>query len=226
MRNKLMVLGVLMMVAGLAVIAWAFLPTYFSGLEAETGQKQAAEDIEKSWSSKANVVDGDVTERVKADEPSVLSEDVSGLAEGESFAVMRVPTFGDDWKAPIAQGTTQEILDNVGAGHYTSTEGPGEIGNFVIAGHNSYGTYGIFHKVHELKDGDEIFIDTAKNRYVYKFRSSEIVEPDQSEVLYSVPHEKDAKPTEALLTLTTCWPAWSDEQRLISYTVLDRVEDR
>lgn len=226
MKNKLSIVGIVLIVCGLAVMAYAFLPHYFSGLNMEAGQKQTASELEKSWSSKANVVNDKAGDRPSSKNTAVKSEDVSNLPEGSVFGVMKVPTFGADWKAPIAHGTTKDILDNVGVGHYPNTEGPGQTGNFVLAGHNSYGSYGIFYKVHELKTGDEIFIETEKNRYVYKFRSSEIVEPDQREVLYPVPHKKDAKATESLLTLTTCWPAWSDEQRLISYAVLDRVEPR
>jgi len=210
------------MIAGLVMMGWAFLPSYFDGLNKQNEQKNAVEQIQNSWD--ANVVKDTDVDRQKVDTPD--SESLVNMPEGEVFGVVTVPSFGSDWKVPVAQGTNQQVLDTVGAGHYKSTEGPGEIGNFVLAGHNGLTGFAVFQKIPELKVGDEVVVETKTKRYVYKFRSSEIVKPSQSEVLYPVPHKLDAKPTEALLTLTTCWPAWSDEERWISYSVLDRVEDR
>lgn len=222
MKDKITVFAVLMMVAGLALMGWAFLPNYINGLNAQNAQQTAIENIENSWDSNI-VADSDIN-RKKVDTPD--SESLDALAEGSVFGVIKVPAFGDDWKVPLAQGTNQEVLDTVGAGHYKSTEGPGETGNFVLAGHNGVAGFAVFQKIPDLQPGDEVVVETKTKRYIYKFRSSEIVKPEQGEVLYPVPHQKDATPTEALLTLTTCWPAWSDEERWISYSVLDRVEDR
>lgn len=222
MKDKATVFGILLMVTGVIVMGWAFLPNFIGGLNTQNEQKAAVEQIENSWNS--NVVDDADIDRQKVETPD--SESLDALPDGEVFGVVTVPSFGSDWKVPLAQGTTQQVLDTVGAGHYKSTEGPGETGNFVLAGHNGVTGFAVFQMIPELKVGDEVVVETKTKRYVYKFRSSEIVKPDQSQVLYPVPHQKDAKPTEALLTLTTCWPAWSDEERWISYSVLDRVEDR
>jgi sortase A len=221
-KDKITIFGILLVVAGLVMMGWAFLPSYFDGLHKQDSQKAAAEQIQNSWD--ANVVTDDNSDRKKVDTPD--SESLDALPEGTVFGLVTVPSFGADWKVPLAQGTNQNVLDTVGAGHYKSTEGPGETGNFVLAGHNGLSGFAVFQKIPELKVGDEVVVDTKTKRYVYKFRSSEIVKPNQSDVLYPVPHQKGAKPTEKLLTMTTCWPAWSDEERWISYSVLDRVEDR
>lgn len=222
MKDKRMLFGILLMIGGLVMMGWAFLPSYFDGLNKQNGQKATVEQIQNTWDD--NVVDTEEIDRKKVDTPD--SESLVSIPEGEVFGVVTVPSFGADWKVPVAQGTNQQILDTVGAGHYKSTEGPGEIGNFALAGHNGVTGFAVFQKIPELKVGDEVVVETKTKRYIYKFRSSEIVKPTQSEVLYPVPHQKDTKPTESILTLTTCWPIWSDEERWISYSVLDRVEDR
>lgn len=155
-----------------------------------------------------------------APRPADLSLDkLEGLPHGTTFGTIRIPSLGSDWKKTIMQGTSPDILDTMEIGHYKSTENPGQLGNFALAGHNNtQGT--VFDRVPELKVGDEIIIETANAVYTYTFRSSEIVSPDKNNVLLPVPWQNGKAPTEAILTLTTCWPVDSWDQRWISYSVL------
>lgn len=45
-------------------------------------------------------------------------------APGDTFAVIRVPRFGADWRRPLVEGTSSSELDR-GVGHYTGTALPG-----------------------------------------------------------------------------------------------------
>lgn len=90
------------------------------------------------------------------------------------------------------------------AGYHVGTALPGNDGNTVISGHA--GLRGaVFRDLGSLQPGDEIVVETAGWRYVYRVQRSFKVWPNQVEVMY---------PTlEPTLTLITC-TNW-DTQRLI-----------
>jgi sortase A len=93
---------------------------------------------------------------------------------------------------------------------------PGQIGNFVVSGHRT--TYlAPFNRLGELRDGDQILIDTRARQYVYKVTGMKIVQPSDVSVTAPVPQHPKADPTERLLTLTTCNPKYSAAQRLIVF---------
>jgi sortase A len=147
---------------------------------------------------------------------------------GDEFAAMDTA----DWEAPqtgspltrivipaidlstvVVEGTSPAAL-RAGAGHYPNTPLPGEVGNVGIAGHRT--TYGRpFNRVDELKAGDEIWLLTpvGDHRYVVSDPDPDIGEnpwvttPDDWGVV--------AASDEALLTLTSCHPKGSAQQRII-----------
>lgn len=149
-------------------------------------------------------------------------DDLTQLAEGEVFGIIRIPALGADWEKTIAQGTTPAVLDTMQTGHYKSTENPGQLGNFAVAGHNNTGGT-VFDRIPELKPGDEIIVETATMRYVYAFRNSEIITPDKNHVLLPVPWQNGVEPTEAIMTMVTCWPIDEWNERWVSYSVLKSV---
>lgn len=146
------------------------------------------------------------------------------VAEGETLGVLYVPRFGTDYEVPIAEGTSTSILNQAVAGHYVTTEGPGEVGNFAVAGHRT--TYGkIFHDVEELAIGEPVVVRTENAWLVYTITSKQIVEPSQNDVIASVPGQPDAAPTARMLTLTTCHPLYGYSQRYIVHAELDHWVD-
>ncbi|EAP97927.1 hypothetical protein JNB_13223 [Janibacter sp. HTCC2649] len=139
-----------------------------------------------------------------------------------AFAIVRVPRFGADYARPLVEGTSAKQLAE-GLGHYTGTAGPGEVGNFAIAGHRT--TYGKpLSEIDRLKNGDRIIVETAAGWTVYAVSSHEIVRPWQSEVIAPVPGDRSAKPTKRLLTFTSCHPKFSAKQRWVVHAEL--VESR
>ena len=60
-----------------------------------------------------------------------------------------------DLKIPVLKEDTEENL-NISVAHVAGTSGPGEVGNYVIAGHRmrAYGRH--FNRLHEVTVGDEI----------------------------------------------------------------------
>lgn len=203
-------IGALLVCIGLAVIL-VFATGIFSSQAKAESQKETISQLETQWATPTP------SATPKPVDPNL--DKLAGVAHGAVFATIRIPSLGPDWKKTIMQGTSPDILDTMEIGHYKSTEDPGQVGNFALAGHNNtQGT--VFDRVPELKVGDEVIIETAHAVYTYTFRSSEIVSPDKNSVLLPVPWKNGQAPTEAILTLTTCWPVDSWDQRWISYSVL------
>jgi sortase A len=212
--NKIrIIIGAMLVAIGLVVIV-----VFATGsLNAKTNvedQKEAVTQLETQW---ATPTPSPAAVTPKAVDPAL--DKLEELPHGTVFATIRIPSLGAEWKKTIMQGTSPDILDTMEIGHYKSTENPGQLGNFALAGHNNtQGT--VFDLVPDLKVGDEIIIETANAVYTYTFRSSEIVTPDKNSVLLPVPWKNGQAPTEAILTLTTCWPVDDWQQRWISYSVL------
>ena len=139
---------------------------------------------------------------------------------GQAIGVIYVPRLGADYSRPVVDGTSQEVLDTLGLGHYEATAMPGEVGNFVVAGHRQ--THGaVLDNIHTLVPGDKIYVQTADGFYTYVYRNQEIVLPDRTDVLLPVPGEPGAKPQQRILTMTSCNPRFGSQERIIAYSVFE-----
>ncbi len=116
---------------------------------------------------------------------------------GGTIGIMYIPRFGADYTRPIVQGTSTDVLDTLGLGHYSDTAMPGATGNFAVAGHRQ--THGaVLDNIHTLVPGDRIYVQTKDGFYVYVFRNNQIVLPSATDVLLPVPTQPAARPTESL----------------------------
>ena len=137
----------------------------------------------------------------------------AGIGDDGAFAIVRIPRFGADYARPLIEGTERPVLA-LGIGHYVGTAGPGQVGNFAIAGHRT--TYGRpFHDIARLRDGDRVVIETVGTVHVYEVTSREVVLPTDVGVIAPVPGEPGAAATESLLTMTSCHPKYSATQRFV-----------
>jgi len=135
------------------------------------------------------------------------------IGEDGAFAIVRVPRFGADYARPLIEGTDRPVLA-LGIGHYVGTAGPGQVGNFSIAGHRT--TFGRpFHDVDRLEDGDRVVVETAGEVFVYEVTSRDVVRPSEVEVIAPVPDDPGATPTQALLTMTSCHPKYGATERFV-----------
>lgn len=152
-------------------------------------------------------------------EPAVLSE---GPADGETFAVMYIPRFGENSQRNVAGGVGVDVLNSnrIGVGHYSNTALPGELGNFAVAGHrNAFG--GAMKEINELRVGDPIYVQTEQGWYTYRFRNLEFVPDTAVSVLDSIPQRPGSAATSRLITLTSCNPLFSTAERIIAYGVFE-----
>lgn len=172
--------GVSLILAGLGVMAW-FAWQYF-GTNVVAKQKQA--EIKQT-----------------------LTIDWGKGIESDAMGLLRVKRFGSDYEVPIVKGVDADALSK-GVGWDPDTDKPGEIGNFVIAGHRV--THGEpFAKFPKLRKGDRVVVETRTAIRTYRLRNSGTsitVDFTEAWPLWPVPDPKAraVKPTEEVLTMVTC----------------------
>ncbi|MFS2294420.1 MAG: class E sortase [Actinomadura sp.] len=204
MRTLIRGMGELTITAGLILMLFVTYQLWGTGRYTQDQQDRLSEEMLSDWKSPKFT-----TERVKL---------------GEGLAMIRIPRFGKDWSFVIVEGVEREDLRK-GPGHYPGTALPGEVGNFVVSGHRT--TYSApFNRLGELRRGDEILIDTREEQYVYTVTGRRIVKPGATEVTAPVPGHPKRKPTERLITLTTCHPKYSAAQRMIIFGELESAVPR
>jgi sortase A len=149
---------------------------------------------------------------------------LKGVPVGEAFAIVRIPRFGADYARPVIEGSSRAVLKK-GVGHYPGTAMPGQVGNFAVSGHRT--TYGRpFHNIDRLRTGDVIVVETKTNFYVYAVDRHVLVRPWQVEVIAPVPQHPGQKPTEAVMTMTSCHPKYRAIQRYVTFSHLVKVIPR
>lgn len=133
--------------------------------------------------------------------------------DGAPLTRILIPKLDVD--AVAVEGVTLKAL-RAGAGHYPDTPLPGEPGNVAFAGHRT--TFGKpFADIDRLKLGDQVVLATPVGRYTYEVTKLPwVTGPDDWSVVEAMPG--------SMLTLTTCHPRGSAEQRLIVRAQLAKSE--
>ncbi len=199
--------GQTLITAGIVILLFVAYELWFTGIETAREQRQLTAAIEEQWRHGAGG-----SYRTKADL-------LRPIPIGSGVAVLRIPRFGRDWAKVVVEGVALSDL-KAGPGHYPGTQLPGQVGNFVVSGHRT--TYGApFNRVDELRPGDPIVVETKDTWYTYRVTTQEIVPPTAIEVTYPVPKDREAEPTLARITLTSCHPKYSARQRIIVYGQLE-----
>jgi sortase A len=211
------VVGELLITAGVLLLAFLAWQLWWTDVEANSAQ--AAIVQEQGWDVPLAPLEdeGPAIVTPRFDEPPVIDEPPYRT----TFASMRVPRWDGEPTRTITQGTDRpNVLNPLGIGHYEGTAMPGGVGNFALAAHRT--TYGKpFNRIEELQEGDPIVVWTEDTWYVYRVTSSQIVMPDDVQVIAPVPNQPGVEPTERFITLTTCHPMFSARERFIVHGVLD-----
>jgi sortase A len=127
--------------------------------------------------------------------------DVAGADGARDFPVVP-PLGGTVGKIEITRmGLTAIILEGIGArslrravGHIPGTPLPGQPGNVGIAGHRDT----FFRGLRDIRNDDEIRLTTLAGSYRYLVDSTEVVGPEDTQVLDNS--------NQTVLTLVTCYP--------------------
>lgn len=218
------VIGELFILSGLAIFGYIIWQPWHTGTTVQHQQDELSEELSISWQ---------VPDEVEPSESSTNRGEVPIVAkqqENDSFAVLYVPAFGKGFSNVIAEGTSDWGTlhpSDKGIGRYTSTQQFGELGNVGLAAHRSGPFISPFRNINNLRVGDPLFVETKDGWYVYRYRSTEYVYPDQSEVLDAFPRLDSAQVTDRVLTLTSCHPReWSTAERVIAYSVFEEFVPR
>jgi sortase A len=114
-----------------------------------------------------------------------------GTADAGSLGRIEIRRIGV--AAMIMEGTDAKVLQRA-VGHVAGTALPGEQGNIAIAGHRDT----FFRALRNIRQDDEITLTTLNGTYSYRVDSTQVVEPDDTEVIGASPNP--------ILTLVTCYP--------------------
>lgn len=218
------VLGELFITAGVLVLLFLAWQLWWNDAVMANQQKSSAASQSQEWIAQA---EAPVTPQQPEDpaappidygEPPVAAPP----EHGEILGVLYIPRFGPEYARNIAEGTTLDVLNSMylGVGRYENTQMPGEVGNMAVAAHRSAWGGGM-HLINELQLGDGIYVQTADGYYTYRFRNLEYVQPSAGDVLAPVPRQDGVAPGERIITLTSCNPLLSTDERIIAYGVFE-----
>ena len=213
--------GQSLITAGLVILLFVVYEVYITNIFAHQEQVKVHTALEKQWA--------------KGSDPLPLpGASNAAIPIGEGIANLYIPRFGKDFAFTIVEGTDNASLEK-GPGHYTDTALPGAIGNFAVAGHR-VGKGEPFLNLDRLQPGDTVIIETKAKWYVYVVKGAkgditstvpdgipgrEIVAPSDGGVILPVPNQAQAKPTETLMTMTTCHPKFTATQRMVLHALLN-----
>ena len=151
------VMGEMFLTAGALVLAFVFYESYWTNVEAGRQQEAANERLDALWQS-----EGD--QQAEGERVNPRGRFTPEL--GEAFARMYIPSFGSDFHFAVIEGTDEEEL-LAGPGRYTTSQMPGEAGNFAVAGHR-VGKGAPFNDLDNLQSCDAVVVETAASWNIYR----------------------------------------------------------
>jgi sortase A len=205
-----LVLGELLLTFGLIVFLFIFYELKVTDWINAGTQHRLTNTLQKQWQQPVAVAP---TTAPVAGKPKPVVIPPIKVVDHQGFAIIRIPRFSPTFSRVVVEGVDEGDLEE-GPGHYPGTALPGQIGNVVISAHRT--TYGhSFNQLDELQNGDPVTIQVRNVTYTYRVIRTQIVDPSDTAVILPVPGEFGVKPTQRLLTMTTCNPKYSASQRLI-----------
>lgn len=213
--SALSVLGELLITGGVLVLLFLGWQVWLGDALQENSQQDQAVALSQTWSKGESTAPA-IVEAVDPGPPPVSA----APGNAEQFATLIVPRFGADYIRPVAEGIGVTDVLNLAIGHYPGTQMPGDVGNAAFAAHRT-GHGSPFFDIEKLEVGDSIYFEMEAGWYRYEVRSHEYVAAEGVGVLAPVPQVAGAVPTDRLLTLTSCNPIYTSDERIIIYGVYD-----
>jgi sortase (surface protein transpeptidase) len=225
--------GQTLITIGLVALLFVAYELWVTDLFASRSQQQLSDQIQEQWQDTPTVAPA---EPAPAEAPPPFTPAPIDVGVGDPFAVLHIPRLTDGYSRVVVEGTAQNQLAQ-GPGHYLDTAMPGEQGNLAIAGHR-VGRGSPFLDLDRMRPGDPIVVETADAWFVYRvlgdpatgdfgtdpsgIPGQQIVRPTEVSVISPTPGgPADGPSSGAYLTLTTCHPKYSAQQRLVIHARLD-----
>lgn len=236
-RTLIRGIGQTLITFGLVALLFVVYELWVTDVINDRQQDQLVQQIEEQWADAPTVTppapapSGSAPAPVPPHTPAPIEVSV-----GQPFAVLHIPRLGTGWNRVVVEGTSAVELAQ-GPGHYVGAAMPGEQGNFALAGHR-VGRGSPFLDLDRMRPGDPIVVETADSWFLYRvlgdpatgsftgdpsgIPGQQIVRPTDVAVISPTPGgPADGPATGAYLTLTTCHPKYSAQQRLIIHARLD-----
>jgi sortase A len=211
------VLGELLITAGVILGLYVVWEVLWSTVEARPHQAHALEVVHVRPEYVAPITIEDLprdTAPVFAPEYTENFPEIGLGTSGQPWLSLHVPRWSYSYNVAIAEGTGYPVINAGLIGHYPETQNAGEMGNFAVAGHRI--THGEpFARIQELRNGDELIVETDEYYLVYEMYEYRIVEPTDMSVIWPVPGQAGVAPERRLITLTTCHPRYTSTHRYI-----------
>lgn len=206
--------GVMCLTYGIGTCGYVWYQVYGSRASSDAQSQDMIKSLQSSWSKGSTTAD-----------PAVAALPLNNPSnDGTPFATVAIPRFGSSWLQPVVQGTALAEL-GIGVGHEPGSAMPGQVGNFAVAGHRT--THGRpFNMIADLQAGDKITVTTDTATYVYVVTGHQIVSPADVSVFAPVSNHPGAKPTVAVMTLSSCHPEYSATHRYIVHAKLVSSHNR
>lgn len=215
-------IGETLILAGLGVFGYIVWQPWHTGVTVQNEQRALSSALSESWDEEAS-----------SEEPAEESDPeftgtvpvVAQQQEGDTFAIMHVPSFGKSFQNVVAEGVIDWMVLNPadkGIGRYTNTSQFGEMGNVAVSAHRSGPFTTPFKEIMELRVGDPVFVETPDGWYIYRHRSLEYVLPSEVDVLNTFPRLEGALGEDRILSMITCHPKnLGIEERAVAYSVFE-----
>ncbi len=220
----LTITGLLLIAIGLGSLGWMGYQYFGTNAPAQEAAKSEVSQLEDQWNQGGGI---DLPDPSATPTPGAPASASAPASKGPAYtadqldkamAILTIPAFGPDYKVPILVGTSEYVLGR-GVGWYESTQLPGQVGNFALAGHRI--THGEpFARLLELKVGDKVIVTTKSYIFTYVIDeppSKLTVKDVDTWVLNPVPGKTNVKPTQALITLTTCQDLFHSPDRSVGF---------
>ena len=206
-RGGLFRVGVVLVVAGLLVLCYVGWQFFGTNAVSQHKQQQLIEQTRRAWA-----------------QGSSTSIKGKGRQMAGAEALIRIPRFGKDYLVPVQRGVGDKVLAE-GLGRFRQSAGPGQVGNFALAGHRI--THGQpLRNMPDLRPGDKVVVETRYRTYTYRLDTDPnrlIVPFTAIWVITPVPTNPQGgvqpaqRPGQRLITLTTCSELFHTDNRMIAF---------
>jgi sortase A len=213
MKPFFRILGTVMLVAGVAMLAWAVTVWQwqdpFTAVLHSRDQRSLTKSFERELQRHGPVQVPVSAAPAVADVRKTLQRSAARwrkrAKEGDAVARLRIPSL--DLTEIVVNGTDAGSLKR-GPGRYRGTAMPGEGELVYIAGHRT--TYGApFAHITDLRTGDRVFLELPYGTFEYAITGHRIVAAEELSVLKSKGVEQ--------LALQACHPRFFASHRYIAY---------
>jgi sortase A len=209
MRRTARIVGTLMILAGIASLAWAFTvwkwEDPFTATLNYLDQRELAQTFDRQLEEGRPVGTPASVPDVRKTLPRSAIAWRRKLEPGDAVARLRIPRLG--LSEIVVNGTDHNSLKR-GPGRYLGSAMPGEGKLVYIAGHRT--TYGApFSRIDRLQKGDRVFVELPYATFEYVVTGHRIVRATETSVLRSKGREQ--------LLLQACHPRFFATHRYIVY---------